>query len=56
METLKQENEGVYLRMKEYALLASSHIRQIDLDVNRTYRDNEMFRERYNSRQQAMHF
>ena len=29
---------------------------QIDLDVNRTYRDNEMFRERYNSRQQALFY
>ena len=54
VETLKEEKEGVYVRMKEYALLRSPHIRQIDLDVNRTYRDNEMFRERYNSRQQAL--
>ena len=27
---------------------------QIDLDVNRTYRDHIMFRERYNPRQQAL--
>jgi len=56
VDTRKAENEGVYERMREYALLRSSHIRQIDLDVNRTYRDNEMFRERYNSRQQALFY
>ena len=27
---------------------------QIDLDVNRTYRDHIMFRERYNQRQSAL--
>ena len=27
---------------------------QIDLDVNRTYRDHMMFRERYNPRQSAL--
>ena len=27
---------------------------QIDLDVNRTYRDHEMFRDRYNTRQKAL--
>ena len=27
---------------------------QIDLDVNRTYRDHDMFRDRYNSRQNAL--
>ena len=56
VSTLKEEKEGVYARMKEYVLLRSPHIRQIDLDVNRTYRDNEMFRERYNSRQQALFY
>ena len=32
----------------------SPDIRQIDLDVNRTYRDHIMFRARYNSRQQDL--
>ena len=27
---------------------------QIDLDVNRTYRDHDMFRDRYNPRQNAL--
>ena len=33
--------------MKELARQESPDIRQIDLDVNRTYRDHIMFRERY---------
>ena len=37
-------------------LIPRPNIGQIDLDVNRTYRDNEMFRERYNSRQQALFY
>ena len=32
----------------------SPDIRQIDLDVNRTYRDHIMFRAQYNSRQQDL--
>lgn len=33
--------------MRDKAKLFSPDIRQIDLDVNRTYRNHEMFRERY---------
>ena len=40
--------------MRHLARLHSPDIRQIDLDVNRTYRDHVMFRERYNHRQQAL--
>ena len=40
--------------MKELARLHSPDIRQIDLDVNRTYRNHSMFRERYNNRQQDL--
>ena len=29
VDTRKAENEGVYERMREYALLRSSHIRQV---------------------------
>ena len=29
----------------------SPDVRQVDLDVNRTYRDHEMFRLRYNTKQ-----
>jgi hypothetical protein len=40
--------------MRALARLHSPDIRQIDLDVNRTYRDHIMFRERYNQRQVAL--
>lgn len=40
--------------MRELAWRWSPDIRQIDLDVNRTYRDHIMFRERYNSKQQEL--
>lgn len=33
--------------MREKSKLLSPDIRQIDLDVNRTYRNHIMFRERY---------
>ena len=46
--------EGKYQEMKELARLHSPDIRQIDLDVNRTYRNHSMFRERYNNRQQDL--
>ena len=32
----------------------SREVRQIDLDVNRTYRDHIMFRERYNTKQRDL--
>ena len=34
--------------MKERARTMSPDIRQIDMDVNRTYRNHIMFREKYN--------
>lgn len=37
--------------MCDLAWKYSPDIRQIDLDVNRTYREHIMFRERYNSKQ-----
>lgn len=40
--------------MRELARNNSAEIRQIDLDVNRTYRNHEMFRERYGVKQQAL--
>lgn len=40
--------------MRELAWRWSPDIRQIDLDVNRTYRDHIMFRERYCSKQQEL--
>nr|CAD7570144.1 unnamed protein product [Timema californicum] len=40
--------------MRQLAWRWSPEIRQIDLDVNRTYRDHIMFRERYGLKQQAL--
>ncbi|KAK3097429.1 hypothetical protein FSP39_009575, partial [Pinctada imbricata] len=50
----KTEQEGIYAKMKERARKKSPHIRQIDLDVNRTYRNHDMFRARYGVKQQAL--
>ncbi|KAK2160400.1 hypothetical protein LSH36_134g04011 [Paralvinella palmiformis] len=51
---LKQEQKGVYEEMKERAHRFSPDIRQIDLDVNRTYRNHIMFRKRYDVKQQHL--
>ena len=40
--------------MKNLGRKWSSDVRQIDLDVNRTYRDHEFFRLRYDTRQQQL--
>lgn len=51
---VKMEQDGIYSKMKGRARSISPHIRQIDLDVNRTYRNHIMFRERYGVKQQAL--
>ncbi|XP_076311407.1 USP6 N-terminal-like protein isoform X2 [Tachypleus tridentatus] len=51
---VKQEQEGKYQEMQRRARKWSSDIRQIDLDVNRTYRNHIMFRERYGNKQKAL--
>ncbi|KAK0064597.1 USP6 N-terminal-like protein, partial [Biomphalaria pfeifferi] len=51
---VKAEQEGIYMKMRERARTKSTSIRQIDLDVNRTYRNHIMFRERYGVKQQAL--
>eukprot|EP00118_Oscarella_pearsei_P007335 m.35455 g.35455 ORF g.35455 m.35455 type:complete len:409 (+) comp32123_c0_seq2:190-1416(+) len=50
----KVKKPKIYEAMKLKARKMSPDIRQIDLDVNRTYRDHIMFRERYNVKQQAL--
>ncbi|KAH9400773.1 hypothetical protein TYRP_002348 [Tyrophagus putrescentiae] len=54
INTLKQEQSGKYQEMLEYGIQHSRDVRQIDLDVNRTYRNHIMFRERYNTKQQML--
>ncbi|KAL7669334.1 hypothetical protein ACOME3_009995 [Neoechinorhynchus agilis] len=45
---------GYYAFIRDKARKESVDIRQIDLDVNRTFRENVYFRERYNFRQQML--
>ncbi|XP_009672661.2 USP6 N-terminal-like protein [Struthio camelus] len=54
VEKMKKENEGKYEKMKEQAKSFSSEVKQIDLDVNRTFRNHIMFRDRYGVKQQAL--
>ncbi|NXK93035.1 US6NL protein, partial [Formicarius rufipectus] len=51
---MKEEMKDLYNKLKWQARGASSFIRQIDLDVNRTYRDHIMFRDRYGVKQQSL--
>nr|XP_057925360.1 USP6 N-terminal-like protein isoform X2 [Doryrhamphus excisus] len=50
---IKEEKKDFY-ELKARARGLSPDIRQIDLDVNRTYRDHIMFRDRYDIKQQAL--
>ncbi|XP_070536638.1 USP6 N-terminal-like protein [Ptychodera flava] len=54
LKKVKDEQPGVYEKMRRRARTTSPDIRQIDLDVNRTYRDHIMFRDRYGVKQQAL--
>jgi len=51
---VKKEQEGRYKEMLEWGLLHSTDVRQIDLDVNRTFRNNLMFKDRYDIKQQEL--
>ncbi|XP_028810134.1 USP6 N-terminal-like protein isoform X2 [Denticeps clupeoides] len=51
---IKEEKKDFYEKLKQRAREMSPDIRQIDLDVNRTYRDHVMFRNRYDVKQQAL--
>ncbi|XP_028305423.1 USP6 N-terminal-like protein isoform X2 [Gouania willdenowi] len=51
---IKAEKKDFYEKLKARARGVSPDIRQIDLDVNRTYRDHIMFRHRYDVKQQAL--
>ncbi|XP_029289336.1 USP6 N-terminal-like protein [Cottoperca gobio] len=54
IEKVKQENNGKYERMKLQARHFSTEIKQIDLDVNRTFRNHIMFMDRFGVKQQAL--
>ncbi|XP_023664746.2 USP6 N-terminal-like protein isoform X2 [Paramormyrops kingsleyae] len=51
---MKAEKKDYYEKLKLKARTMSPDIRQIDLDVNRTYRDHIMFMNRYDVKQQAL--
>nr|XP_020458314.1 USP6 N-terminal-like protein isoform X2 [Monopterus albus] len=54
VERAKKENEGKYEKMKEQARLCSPEIKQIDLDINRTFRNHIMFMDRFGVKQQSL--
>ncbi|KAM9468020.1 USP6 N-terminal-like protein isoform 2-T2 [Clarias gariepinus] len=51
---MKEEKKDFYEKLKMRARGLSPDIRQIDLDVNRTYRDHIMFMRRYDVKQQDL--
>ncbi|XP_058128722.1 USP6 N-terminal-like protein isoform X2 [Anopheles coustani] len=54
LDRLMLENAGVYERMLRIARNRSPDIRQIDFDVNRQFRNNIFYRERYSVKQQSL--
>ncbi|XP_026222230.1 USP6 N-terminal-like protein [Anabas testudineus] len=54
IEKVKEDNQGKYERMKQQARSLSTEIKQIDLDVNRTFRNHIMFMDRFGVKQQAL--
>ncbi|WKX95870.1 hypothetical protein Q1695_012375 [Nippostrongylus brasiliensis] len=51
---LKQARPNLYQELLVRALMVSKDIKQIDLDINRTYRDHLAFRRRYDVKQQSL--
>jgi hypothetical protein len=50
-EIRKRNNEGIYQNCLKQP---SVHVKQIDLDINRCYRDNKVFQQRYGKGQVAL--
>ncbi|CAH8546587.1 unnamed protein product [Schistosoma turkestanicum] len=51
---MKNKNKDIYTKMLQKALSSSASLSQIDLDVNRTFRNTIYFRDRYCPRQCAL--
>ncbi|EPB75487.1 TBC domain protein [Ancylostoma ceylanicum] len=51
---MKEARPDVYQQLLIRARLVSKDIKQIDLDINRTYRDHISFRRRYDVKQQSL--
>ncbi|XP_046898242.1 USP6 N-terminal-like protein [Hypomesus transpacificus] len=54
LDKMKTEHQGKYEKMKEQARISSSEIKQIDLDINRTFRNHIMFMDRFGVKQQSL--
>ncbi|XP_066509605.1 USP6 N-terminal-like protein isoform X2 [Hoplias malabaricus] len=54
VDKVKKENDGKYEKMKEQAKVYSTEIKQIDLDVLRTFRNHIMFKDRLGVKQQSL--
>ncbi|XP_066525941.1 USP6 N-terminal-like protein [Hoplias malabaricus] len=54
LEKVKKENVGKFEMMKKQARTYSTEIKQIDLDVNRTFRNHIMFMDRFGVKQKAL--
>lgn len=50
----ERDNQNKYQKMLQLARLHGTEARQIDSDVNRQFRENIFFRERYNLKQQQL--
>lgn len=53
-ERMKHERRDMYSELLLRARLVSKDIKQIDLDINRTYRDHLAFRKRYDVKQKSL--
>ncbi|ULU08315.1 hypothetical protein L3Y34_019462 [Caenorhabditis briggsae] len=53
-ERMKHERRDMYAELLLRARLVSKDIKQIDLDINRTYRDHLAFRKRYDVKQKSL--
>ena len=53
--TQKKLQQGVYEKMKQSGRQYSLDLRQIDLDINRTFRDNIAYKVRYCQRYSKNH-
>ncbi|XP_076799517.1 uncharacterized protein LOC143444238 isoform X2 [Clavelina lepadiformis] len=53
---LKENKPNMYEEMKQRSQAQSPDIKQIDMDVNRTYRNHIMFRKRYSIKQQQLFY
>lgn len=53
-ERMKHERRDMYSELLLRARLVSKDIKQIDLDINRTYRDHLAFRKRYDIKQKSL--